>query len=214
MKKVVGVNGSPRKQWNTATLVKKALEGAESVGAHTKLVHLYDLNYKGCRSCFACKRKGNTCNGLCAAKDDLREVLAEILASDVLILGSPIYFGDVTGEMRSFLERLLFPNITYDEFGKSVFPGRIDCGFIFTMNCPERFVKEVHYDILFEHNARSLGILGGKCEILTSHETWQFEDYSVMNAAMFNVEEKAKIRAERFPRDCQRAYELGARLAS
>ena len=51
--KALGVNGSPRKKWNTATLLKKALEGAASEGAKATLVHLYDLDYKGCISCFA-----------------------------------------------------------------------------------------------------------------------------------------------------------------
>lgn len=209
---VIAVNGSPRKDWNTATLLKSAMEGAESAGARTKLVHLYDLDYKGCTSCFSCKRKGNTCDGLCALRDGLSDVLAEVIESDVLLLGSPIYFGDVTGEMRSFIERLLFPNITYDEFGKSVFGGQVSCGFIFTMNCPEEFVKNVDYDVLFETQTRPLGVLKGKVEFLTSHETWQFTDYSAMNAAMFDVEAKARIRAERFPLDCRKAFEMGVRL--
>jgi len=55
---VIGINGSPRKQWNTATLVAKALEGAAAQGAQTELVHLYDLDFKGCTSCFACKTRG------------------------------------------------------------------------------------------------------------------------------------------------------------
>ena len=54
---VIGINGSPRKQWNTATLVGKALEGAEVQGATTELIHLFDLDFKGCISCFACKKK-------------------------------------------------------------------------------------------------------------------------------------------------------------
>lgn len=211
---VIALNGSPRKDWNTGTLLRSALEGAESVGAQTKLVHLYDLTYQGCTSCFSCKRKANTCGGLCAMRDDLRDVLAEVLGSDVLLLGSPVYFGDVTGEMRSFLERLLFPSASYDKFGKSTFPRRMSCGFIFTMNCPEEFVETVHYDVLFETHALILGILKGTTEILTSHETWQFDDYAKMNAAMFDVEAKAKRRAERFPVDCRHAFEMGARLAS
>jgi multimeric flavodoxin WrbA len=210
---VIGVNGSPRKDWNTGTLLKSALEGAEGVGARTKLVHLYDLTYKGCTSCFSCKKKGNTCDGLCAVRDDLRDVLAEALESDVLLLGSPVYFGDVTGEMRSFLERLLFPSASYDEFGRSTFARQVSCGFIFTMNCPEEFVKTVHYDVLFETHALILGILKGTTEVLASHETYQFADYSAMNAAMFDVDAKAKRRAERFPVDCQKAFEMGVRLA-
>jgi multimeric flavodoxin WrbA len=55
---VIGINGSPRKQWNTATLVTKALEGAAALGAATEQFHLYDLDFKGCKSCFACKTRG------------------------------------------------------------------------------------------------------------------------------------------------------------
>lgn len=56
--KVIAINGSPRKNWNTHKLLNAALEGAKSMGAETEIIHLYDLNYTGCRSCFACKRKG------------------------------------------------------------------------------------------------------------------------------------------------------------
>jgi multimeric flavodoxin WrbA len=211
---VIAVNGSPRKDWNTATLLESGLEGAESVGARTKLVHLYDLTFQGCTSCFSCKRKGNTCHGLCAMRDDLRDVLEEAIRSDVLLLGSPIYFGDVTGEMRSFLERLLFPSCSYDEFGKSDFPGQVSSGWIFTMNCPEQFLETVHYDILIQHHAHLMGILKGATEVLASHETWQFADYSTINGAMFDVDAKRKRRAEQFPVDLRKAFEMGARLAT
>jgi multimeric flavodoxin WrbA len=51
--KIMAFNGSSRKTWNTATLLGKALEGATSQGAETELIHLYDLQYSGCKSCFA-----------------------------------------------------------------------------------------------------------------------------------------------------------------
>ena len=111
--KVMAINGSPRKSWNTATLLKKALKGAASQGADTELIHLYDLKFTGCTSCFACKTKGGKSYGRCAVKDGLAPVLKKVEAADALILGSPIYFGNVSGEMRSFLERLLFPYFTY-----------------------------------------------------------------------------------------------------
>ena len=57
--KLLAINGSPRKKCNTATLLKKALEGAESKSAETELINLYDLDYKGCKSCFACKTRGS-----------------------------------------------------------------------------------------------------------------------------------------------------------
>jgi multimeric flavodoxin WrbA len=213
MKNVIAVNGSPRKDWNTGTMLKSALEGAGSAGAQTKLIDLYDLAFKGCTSCFSCKRKGNACGGLCAQRDDLRPVLAEVLECDALVLGSPIYFGDVTGEMRSFLERLLFPNISYDEFGRSLYPREVPSAFIFTMNCPEQFVQQARYDILLDNYANLLKILRGTPEILASYETYQFADYSVMNAAMIDAEARAKRRTEQFPVDCRKAFELGARLA-
>lgn len=58
MNKAIALNGSPRKNGNTATLLQKALAGAAEAGAETELIHLIDLDYKGCSSCFACKRKG------------------------------------------------------------------------------------------------------------------------------------------------------------
>jgi multimeric flavodoxin WrbA len=210
----IAVNAGPRKEWNTAAMLKSALEGAESVGVQTKMVHLYDFTFQGCSSCFSCKKKGNTCNGLCAMRDDLRDLLAEVLESDILFLGSPIYLDDVTGAMRSFLERLLFPSISYDEFGKSTFNRHISCGFVFTMNCPEAAVVPQHYDAIFENLVKFAGSLRGKTEIVTANETYQFTDYSKMNAAMFDVEARAKRREERFPLDCREAYEMGARLAA
>ncbi len=211
---VIAVNGSPRKEWNTAMMLKSALEGAESKGAQTKLVHLYDLTYQGCTSCFSCKRKGNKCDGLCNMRDDLRDVLMQVLVCDALILGSPIYFGDVTGGMRSFLERLLFPNISYDEFGVSNFAKPMNSGWVFTMNCPEQYVEANHYDWLLQFHAGLLKILKGDCEVVTSHETYQFSDYSAMNAAIFDVEAKVKRRAEQFPLDRRKAFDMGARLAT
>jgi multimeric flavodoxin WrbA len=111
--KVIAINGSPRKKWNTSTLLEKALEGAASQGAETELIHLYDLDYKGCTSCFACKLKDGKSYGKCAMHDGLTKVLEMFVDVKAFILGSPIYFGTVTGEMRSFMERLLFPYLVY-----------------------------------------------------------------------------------------------------
>jgi multimeric flavodoxin WrbA len=90
--KIIAINGSPRKSKNTATLLKKALEGAEAQGAETELIHLYDLDYKGCISCFACKLKNGKSYGKCAFKDGLTPVLEKAAIADAIILGSPIYF--------------------------------------------------------------------------------------------------------------------------
>ena len=54
--KIIAINGSPRRNRNTAALLDKALEGAAAAGAETELIHLYPLDFKGCASCFCCKR--------------------------------------------------------------------------------------------------------------------------------------------------------------
>jgi hypothetical protein len=87
-----------KKEWNTATLLKKALEGATSQGAHAELIHLYDLNSTGCKSCFACKLRGGESYGHCAVQDDLAPILKKVEEADALILGSPIYFGTFLGK--------------------------------------------------------------------------------------------------------------------
>lgn len=211
--KVIAINGSPRKQWNTATLLNKALEGASSQGADTELIHLYDLNFKGCTSCFACKIKDGKSYGKCAMRDDLTSVLEKIDNSDAVIIGSPIYFGNVTGEVRSFMERLLFPLTEYTKAPKLA-PKKICSGLIYTMNIPEEIFKSMNYDKQFAHNEMVLNrFLGGETEALYSMDTYQFDDYSKVVSDMFDLEEKKRVRREVFPKDCDKAFDMGVRLA-
>lgn len=210
---IIGINGSPRKTWNTATLVAKALEGAAAQGAATELVHLYDLDFKGCKSCFACKTRGGKSYGACALNDDLTPVLEKIVAADALVIGSPIYFGSVSGETRSFLERLLFPYLTYTVPYGTLFPRRIKTGFIYTMNVTEERSKEFGYEYIFNSNERYMQLMLGTAESLYSFDTCQVDDYSKVVIESFDPVHKANRRAEAFPLDCQKAFELGARLA-
>jgi len=208
--KVIALNGSPRKNWNTHTLLCEALHGAESKGSEVELINLYDLNYKGCVSCFACKRKGVTLEQ-CVTRDDLFPVLQKIRFSDAFVLGSPMYFNCVTGEMRSFLERLCFPYISYDRKPPS-FSRKINTAFIYTMNVPEQYLENVGYTRQFADNARLLEGIFGRCETLVSTETWQFDDYSKYASSMFDVEQRAHRHATVFKEDCRKAFELGIRL--
>lgn len=208
---VIAVNGSPRKKWNTATLLQSALDGAASVGAQTELIQLYDLQYRGCTSCFSCKRKGGKL-GRCAMQDDLTDVLGKIGRCDVLLLGTPIYFSNLTGAMLSFLERLLFSSMTYNTGHRSTFPGKLSSGVIYTMNIPADAMEKTGNRALFAQYQSLLERLGGPSEILVSNDTYQFDDYSKYEASMFDAEHKARVKAEQFPVDCRRAFEMGARL--
>jgi multimeric flavodoxin WrbA len=209
---VLAINGSPRKEWNTATMLKKALEGASSLQAKTELIHLYDLNYTGCISCFACKTRRGVSYGRCAVKDDLSPVLKKIEESDALILGSPIYFGTVSGEMKSFMERLFFPFLTYTDPPASLFPKKISAGFIYTMNVTEEQVDAFGGASHFSNNARVMKLLFGTGESLFSYDTYQFDDYSKVVADRFDPEKKLQRHRDIFPKDCEKAFQMGARF--
>lgn len=210
--KIIAVNGSPRNKGNTAMLLRNVLRGAEASGAEIDFVNLYQLNFKGCISCFACKRKDSRCSGLCAVRDDLTSVLENILSCDSLIVGSPIYFGDVTGEMRSFLERLVFPNHSYNTGSRSTFQGRITSGFIYTMNITEEQAEQMDYKSVFEKNRNLLNVFHGEPEVLISYDTYQFDNYSLYEASKFDENHKAEVKMKQFPTDCQNAFEMGVRL--
>ncbi len=211
--KIIAFNGSPRKKWNTATLLKSVLEGAESQGAETELVNLYDLNFKGCKSCFSCKTKGSKSYGKCAVKDDLTPILERIEDVDAIILGSPIYLGTVTGAMRSFIERLVFPYLTYTDPIQSLFPKKIHSAFIYTMNIAEEQIEEYGYTTHFNTNENYLRLIFGESESLFGYDTYQFRDYSKVLADRFDEKKKAKRRKEVFPEDCQKAFKMGVRFA-
>jgi multimeric flavodoxin WrbA len=209
--KLIAFNGSPRKTWNTATLLRSALKGAASRGAGTELIHLYDLTFKGCVSCFRCKTRGGESYGKCAVKDALTPILEKIEETDGIILGSPIYLGTVTGAIRAFMERLIFPYLTYTDPVQTLFPKKINTGFIYTMNVTEDRMKALYGQHL-GINEMFLRTIFGASESLFSYDTYQFKDYSKVVADRYDVEKKAKRRKEVFPKDCERAYEIGVRF--
>ena len=211
--KVIGINGSPRKNWNTATLLNKALEGAREQGAATELLDLYDFKFKGCISCFGCKRKGAKLDGSCVIKDELTPVLAKIQAADALVLGSPIYLMDVSSGMRALLERLLYPGISYDKDRTTFFPKVLPSGFIYDMGAPEKRIMQMNLKITLATLESFLGrVLGVAPLTVYSYDTYQFTDYAQYEASVMAVEKKKKWKEEQFPLDCAAAYKLGEQL--
>ena len=213
--KVMAFNGSPRKtNWNTITLLKKALEGAASVGAETELIQLYDLNFSGCISCFSCKKITRKKDGICAVRDDLTSVLDRVRNADALIIGTPVYYGTESASTRALLERLCFPYLKYARNRQSLFPRRINTAMIYTMNAPEEMLKRIGFDRIFRITQMILGMHFGACELLLSTDTLQYSDYDKFEAEMWDKAAKYKRHAEVFPEDCKRAFELGVRMAS
>ena len=212
--KLIAFNGSPRKTGNTATLLNKALGGAKSQGGETELIHLYDLNYKGCISCFTCKTKDGKSYGKCPIPDDLAPIFKKVEEADAIILGSPIYMERVTGEMASFMDRLMFQYSVYSDPPKSLFPREINAGFIYTMNATEEQMRLSGFDKNIAFNDNMMRRIFGRAEFLLSFDTYQFKDYSKVVAPRFNPEKKAKRREEVFPIDCKKAFDMGVKFAT
>jgi multimeric flavodoxin WrbA len=100
MIKVIGLVGSPRKGGNTETLVKTALMAAEELGADTEIISLGSAEIEPCIACDICKSTGE-----CAIYDNMAGILDKIVEADGIIIGSPVYFGNVTSQLKIFFDR-------------------------------------------------------------------------------------------------------------
>ena len=208
MKKIIIIDGGPRKNMNTAKLLQRFAEGAKSAGndIEVKIVRLYDFDYKGCMSCMACKLKGKA-STICRFRDALTPVLEEIAQADGLALGSPIYFGEVTGQMRAFLERLAFPWLSYNDYSLTA-PKRMPVVLIETMNgTPER------------NNSNGFGSMEycittalGKPQRIVGYNTCQVAKYDHYELGGFSEEAKHAWRDAHWEEDLQKAYEAGKRI--
>ena len=99
--KVVTILGSPRKKGNSNTIAMAFNETAHSLGAEVQTFFLNKMNYKGCQGCGACKLKAERC----VVKDDLSQVLDAIYEADIVVVASPVYFYDVSGQLKNFVDR-------------------------------------------------------------------------------------------------------------
>jgi multimeric flavodoxin WrbA len=145
MKKIVCVMGSPRLNGNCATIARKVMTVAEELGATSETFNLYQLDFKGCVACMACKRTHDEC----VLQDNLSQVLRAVREADILIVATPVYFGAVTGEMKCFIDRMysvLTPEYRTGPNFSRLAPGK-KCLFVMTQGYPggDRFGEA--YDI-------------------------------------------------------------------
>ena len=213
--KFFAINGSPRKTCNTAKLLDKSLDGIKSVlhEAEVKRIDLYDIPFNGCKSCFACKKVNGRHYGRCVYNDDFKPILNEIVQADGIILGSPVYFGDLTGNMRCFLERFMFPFLAYSKT-ETVDHKRMPLACIYTMNVSKEMSIDVGYHDRFDAYESSLEMIFTKPEHLYVHETYQFSDYNRYVSDVFDESERRHIRKTQFPKDLESAFELDRNIAN
>ena len=207
-KKIVAVNAGPRNGWNTDTLIREAVKGAESAGAQVQKFDLFRLEkYTGCISCFGCKRE--KFKGHCVCRDGLTPVLDAVREADGLIIGSPNYLSEMTASFRAFYERLIFQNLTYNSEAPCCNERYIPVLLIMTSNAPD-----TAYKTLLDNYKNTLDNFVGPTKVLVSGNTLQIRDYSKTDWAwtLFDIAEKQKRRETVFPAECQKAYEAGRNL--
>ena len=205
---VVAINASPRKGWNTDTLVFEAARGAEQAGATVQKFDLYRLErFTGCVSCFGCKREKN--KGRCICRDGLKPVLDAIRDADALIIGSPNYLSELTASFRALYERLIFQNLTYNLENPCCNERPIPVLLIMTSNAPEDM-----YAGLLEGYQRTFSAFVGPTDVLVAGDTLQVNDYSKLDWewTMFDPAAKHHRHESVFPQQCQAAFEKGAAL--
>ena len=97
---VLGISGSPRRDGNSELLIREFLKGAEANGNETKLVILSELKISPCTSCDSCQK-----NGQCIIDDDMQLMYNKLLEADYIVFASPIYFGGVSAQLKSLIDR-------------------------------------------------------------------------------------------------------------
>lgn len=99
--KIVCLLGSPREAGNSAAVARRYLAACRELGAETEEFVLNRLNYRGCQGCYACKKGRDDC----VLRDDLTAVLAAVQGADLVVLATPVYYGDITAQLKGFIDR-------------------------------------------------------------------------------------------------------------
>jgi multimeric flavodoxin WrbA len=164
---IVCLLGSPRARSNSSTIAKRFIETAENTGAKVKTYTLNNLKYRGCQGCMACKTRSEKC----VLKDDLAEVLDAVQQADVLVMASPVYYGDISSQLKGFIDRTfsyLVPDFMTNPKPVRFAPGK-KLVFALTQGQPEEAFADIfpRYDFFFKwygfgesHLIRACGVAG------------------------------------------------------
>ena len=139
--KIIGFIGSPRKEGNTAWAVNKILEGAKEQGAETESWHFSELDIKPCNGCLGCVQSDK-----CVINDDMQKIYDALEQADALVLGSPVYMGQMSAQAKIFTDRLFAqitprfsPRFKEENAGKKLI-------LVFTQGNPDPDMFKVYFD--------------------------------------------------------------------
>ena len=184
--KILCLNGSPRRNGSTVLLLEQILAGFHANATEGKIWHLGDAHIGYCTGCKACHRTGH-----CVQRDDMDRILQDLVAADVVIVASPSYWGDVTGQMKVFFDRNTPYSDTNPSPEKLVIPGG-KRGIAVAVRAGQTERENLHILDSIEHYFGHLGIAPYERLSVTGVDT--LEDLNSQAEAL------------------QRAYELGERL--
>lgn len=214
MKKIVIIDGGPRKGMNTAQMIEAFANGAKSAGGEeieVKTIRLYELNYSGCASCLACKLKGSKFTDVCALKDGAAEALREAAYADGLVFASPIYFFQISAQLRAFIERLFFPWLSYVDYSSNPPKGPVPTACIYTMNAPAEISARFQNNM--SENESVIAKALQKPEHIEANFTTQVKNYDRYAFAEGTAEAKEAYRDAHWQEDLQKAFDAGKRMA-
>lgn len=215
-KQIYIINGSPRKNWNTYKMCESFANGVKDAGGSAEIINLYDIDFKGCRACFACKLKNGKNNGFCSYPDGLKDILNKVSLADGICLATPIYFGDVSGVMKMFLERLVYPFVKFDKQYTPIPPKKLKTAVIYTMNVDENtflssYIGQEHPGpIGFFENW--ITHLYSKPQRICAFNTFQYNDYSKYDDERWDIDDKLRQHKNIFPKDLENSYCAGKNI--
>lgn len=148
--KIVSLLGSPRKNANSSAIAEIITDSIQSDNKEIINHNLNQLTFKGCQACMACKGKSE----ICILKDDLTQVLEDVTQADIIIMATPVYWGDVSAQLKGFIDRsysYLNPNFMDNEV-KHRLPAGKKFVFIQTQGAPDEMYDEIfgRYNFFFE----------------------------------------------------------------
>ena len=160
--KIIGFVASPRKNGNTAWIVNEILEGAKAAGAETQIWYSGELDIKPCKGCLDCVQ-----NDKCSINDDMQRLYEALRQADALVLGSPVYMGQMSAQAKCFTDRLFAqitprfsPRFKEENAGKKLI-------LAFTQGNPDPGKFQVYYDYtknifqLLEFDVKDLIVVPG-----------------------------------------------------
>lgn len=173
--KVVGFNGSPRRDGNTTILMNHLLRGLEREGIETELVQLSEKEIRGCIGCFKCHE--NQDQHCAVKKDAANEYIEKMINAQGIVLGSPVYFQDVTAEMKALIDRAGFVGLANGKMYRNKVGATLACfrrsGGMHTVDAMNHFFLSNEVIIA----GRALGVAKEKGEVEKDEEGIQIASF-------------------------------------